>query len=511
MKYTIIALFTLSLIFAGCSNDWLNDIEPQGKLLESNYYQTEAEMEKGLIASYNMFKNQYWDGIWSSGILLGSLASDDAVAHGGGPGDRPEFWDAQEYECVATTSGLLSMWKRSYHGVYRCNVVIERVDPTSDFGKIAIAEAKTLRAMFYFDLVRYFGEGPLIKNVLTPDAYIQPKAPKQEIFEFIVEDLVAAGPDLPTRWSGGDVYRMTKYGAYGLLSKVYAYMASPYNNPGGINTALWAESEKYAQMVIDDGGYALEADYDNIWWFENEFNNETLIEMSYGYSPGEYFGGGQESVSNVMQQLCGVRGIAVNDTLGAGWGFNMVTKNLVELYEANGDTERLNGTALAQADYESWGATGGDQNQDFSGYYNKKMASWKKLNPTNSADTWGWGNNERVLRLADIYLILAEAQIAQGKSGDAAINVVRDRVGLAPITGANLDALKLERRLELAMENNRFFDLVRWDDADAVLSVSVSDEDGYHHGGYAARNATWPIPQEEIDKSDGLLIQTAGY
>lgn len=506
MKYSIFILTVLFIFLGGCSDEWLTDVEPQGKLLENNYYQTEEEMSNGMVAIYNMFKNQYWQGTWASWYMIASVASDDAVTHGGGRVDRPEIWEVQDYRHTPLTDGLEQVWNRPYYGIYRANVIIDRVDPETDFGKIAIAEAKMLRAYFYFDLVRLFGEVPLITKVLTPDEYLQSKNPKQEIFEFIVEDLKAATVDLPVRWTGGDAYRMTKYAAHGLLAKVYAYMASPFYNAGGINNDKWALAETQAQLVIDNGGYELLEDFDQIWWYNNEFNNETLIEMSYSYAEGEHWSFGENVTSNVIQQLQGVRGIAVNDTLDDGWGFDMITDDLVNAYRSQGDSVRLHGTALAEWQMVEWGVSGFDKNEDYTGYYSKKRATWEDSNPDNN--TWGYSNNERILRLSEVYLLLAEAQIAQGKSGDAAINEVRDRVDLTPVSGATMDDLKLERRLELAMEYNRFFDLVRWGDDETELGP---EKGLFHHGGYTAKNAHFPIPQAEIDNSDGFLIQAKGY
>lgn len=500
MKYKIYIIAFLFIGLGACSEEWLNDVEPQGKLLESNYYQTEEEMSNAMVAIYNMFKNQYWQGQWASWYIITSVASDDAVCHGGGRVDRPEMWEVQDYMTTPLTGGLYPVWNRPYYGIYRANVVIERVDPTTDFGKVAIAEAKMLRAYFYFDLVRLFGEVPLITKVLTPDEYEQEKVAKQDIFEFIVADLEAASKDLPKRWTGGDAYRMTKYAAHGLLAKVYAYMASPFYNEGGINNDKWALAETQAQLVIDEGDYELLDNFDDIWWYENEFNNETLIEMSYGYAEGEHWGQGENVVSNVIQQLQGPRGIAINDTLDDGWGFDMITDDLVNAYRAQGDSVRLHGTALAEWQMAEWGVTGFDKNEDYTGFYSKKRATWEGANPDNN--TWGYSNNERILRLGEIYLILAEAQIAQGKSGDAAINAVRDRVNLPAITGATMDDLKLERRLELAMEYNRFFDLVRWGDAQAELGP---EKGLFHHGGYTAKNAHFPIPDAEIQKTTKLI------
>lgn len=524
MKYITFILVTMSLLFSGCSEEWLSeDIEPQGKLLESNYYQTIEEIENGLISTYSMFKNQYWQGGWASWYILSSFPSDDANVHGGGRTDRPEMWAAWDFNVTPITDGLSQVWNRIYYGAYRANVVVNRVDPEGGpNNKAMIAEAKMLRAYFYFDLIKYFGSGPLITTVLTPAEYNQAKTDQIDIFNQIVTDLTEAAVDLPASWSGADAYRMTKYGALGLLGKVYTYMASPHYNHG---TQYYDEAKTVLKRVIDESGYELEEVYDMIWHYSNEFNNETLIEMSYGYDSRNGFNApltGQELTSNVIQQLQGPRGINPVDTINAGWGFDMPTQDLVDEYRAQGDSTRLHGTAIAIWQLQEWGVTQWDENEignpgGFTGYYTKKRLTWSALNP--NATPWGYHNNERILRLADIYLLYAEACAQTGEDQNAidAVNVVRTRaaIGNSAAFSANiqdvmsaqglslLDAIKVERRLELGMEGQRFFDLVRWGDAYEVLTSKSR--------AYTEKNAHYPIPQSDIDNSGGLLIQNEGY
>lgn len=513
MKIRILILVSMIVIFGGCSDEWLNDIEPQGKLLEVNYYETESEIKNGLVSIYSMYKNQYWQGVWSSWYLAASIPSDDAVPHGGGRGDRPEIWAMDDYAVTPITEGLESLWDRSYYGIYRSNVLIQRVDVTArESNKNMVAEAKMLRALFNFDLVRYFGEVPLIDHTLTAEEYDQSKNSKEEIYQFIVKDLKDAAEDLPVSWTGEDKYRMTKYAAHGLLGKVYMYMASPFYDLGA---AYYDSAATQLKLVIDDGPYTLEPDYNLIWWYDNEFNNETLIEMSYAYGSGEYWAGGAESESNVIQQLTGPRGLLWDaaaphkDTLVNGWGFDMVTQDLVDEYRLQGDSVRLHGTALAEWQLKEFGVDTLDHNEAYTGYYTNKRATWTLQNPDRGV--WSWGNNERILRLADIYLLYAEALNRTGNDGDAIINadIVRTRAGLGSIADVMSDqgidlyaAIKLERRLELAQEAQRFFDLVRWGDAGTVLGPL-----GFVEG----KNEHYPIPQVEIDDSNGALIQNPAY
>ena len=535
MKKSIIITSLLAiLLFFGCSKDWLKNVEPQGKLLEANYYATPDQALKGLVGVYNAVKNGYFNGTWSSYYLMASLPSDDAVAVGGGPADRPEFHSYDEYTSTPITSGLLQQWQRCYYAIYRANVLIERTSKMTDAGVLQIqAECKMIRAWMYFDLVRNFGQVPLITTELTPDQYGQAKVPEADIFAQIVLDLKdAAGMNpsatgLPPTRTGADRYRLTSWAAKALLGKVYMFMASPFYKTSDGNYELAAATLK---DVIDNSGKSLMTDYDKIWWYNNEFNEETFFEISYGSSPAAalYWGNGSESQSDVIQQLCGPRSISLNDTIWPGWGFDMVTQDLVNAYQAEGDSVRLHGTALAEWQIKKFVICGTcnpvtyvthiEKNAGYTGYFTKKRTTWKAENP--GGGVWSYSNNFRVLRLGEIYLLYAEALNRQGTPDDATarsyVDKIRTRVGLSPIDvslgGVDLyKAIKLERRLELAQEGMRFYDLVRWegdftagkgDDATNVL-VPLGFVVGKHEH--------YPLPNQEINNSEGKLIQNPAY
>jgi hypothetical protein len=305
---------------------------------------------------------------------------------------------------------------------------------------------------------------------------------------------------------------MTKYAAHGLLGKVYVYMASPFYNLG---TAYYDSAATQLKLVIDEGPYALESDFSQVWRFDNEFNDETLIEMSYGYGEGEFWDGGAETQGNVIQQLTGPRGMlwtagAIGgDTINNGWGFDMVTQDLVDEFKAQADSVRLQGTVLAEWKLVEWGLTSIEKNEAYTGYYTMKRMTWRAQNPTGLV--WAYNNNERILRLSDIYLLYAEALSQSGNDAEAIVNIdiVRARAGLGSISQVMTDqsidlytAIKLERRLELAQEAQRFFDLVRWGDAGTVLGPLGFTANKHEH---------YPIPQVEIDDSNGALIQNPNY
>ena len=197
----------------------------------------------------------------------------------------------------------------------------------------------------------------------------------------------------------------------------------------------------------------------------------------------------------------GPRGIS-SDTLLAGWGFDMVSEDLISAYNAEGDDVRKDGTAYGEAFLASIGAGTPEKNPGYTGWFSKKRAPWSYITWNSNAE-WNYETNERVIRYADVLLMMSEA-ILGGASGNADFyfKQVRERAGLDPITGVTMDDVKKERRLELAMEGFRYFDLVRWGDAATVLVPK---------GFVAVNHEVFPIPQEEIINSNYALVQNPNY
>ncbi|PLX25506.1 MAG: RagB/SusD family nutrient uptake outer membrane protein [Salinivirgaceae bacterium] len=500
IKYIFI---TLAILASGCTDDWL-ELEPVGQKLEINFYQTEEDIYQGLIAAYSMLQPKYFSG-WSSYYFLANFPSDDSEVVGGGPGDRPEYHAIGEFTMLPTNSAVLQLWRRNYYGIYRANVVIENADPSaSQASKQYIAEAKFLRAYYYFQLVQFFGDVPLITGNLTQDEYDQPRKPVKQVFSQIISDLESAIPNMELSYP--QTYRATKGAAQSLLGKIYLYMASPYYYQNYNFNLSQAEYYQLAadqfETVILSAQYDLEPVYDNIWRYEYEHGVESIFEIEYAnIERGGDWGNGRVNGGNIDVQMSGPRSIT-SDTLLAGWGFDMVTQDLIAAYNAQGDTERRDGTAYGEAFLASIGAGTPEQNPGYTGYFCKKRATWKHITWNSNAE-WNYETNERVIRYADVLLMMSEA-ILGGAAGNADyyFNLVRERAGLDPIAGVTMDDIKTERRLELAMEGFRYFDLVRWGDAATVLGPK---------GFVAGKHEVFPIPQEEIVNSNNALTQNPNY
>ena len=503
IKY-ILAIALISL--TACS-DWL-EMEPVGEKFESNFYSSEQEIYQGLVACYSMLQPKYFSG-WSSYYFMANFPSDDSEVVGGGKGDRPEYHEVNEFRTLPTNTAVLQLWRRGYYGINRANAVLLNADPEASAKSLEyIAEARFLRAYYYFELVRFFGDVVLFTENLGADEYDQKQAPAEEVYAQIIEDLTTAIPDLPLKTELGstDNYRATEGAARMLLGRAYLYMASPYfqqrydfDLSAGEYYSLAAE--QFAEVVALDI-YELEPEYDDIWQLSHERGVESIFEIEYGnIERGGDWGNGRVNGGNIDVQMSGPRSIST-DTLNAGWGFDMVTTDLIAAYDAAGDQVRKEGTAYGESFLASIGASGWEKNEGYTGWFSKKRAPWVHTT-SSSVPTWNYETNERVMRYADLLLMQAEAMIGSG-SGDPAIpfNKVRERAGLDPLGTVTMDDIKAERRLELAMEGFRYIDLIRWGDAPAVLG-SLGFVEGKHE--------VFPIPQDEILNSNNTLEQNDNY
>lgn len=380
-------------------------------------------------------------------------------------GDKLEF-DNLEYTSAA--GSIKSMWKRWYKTIGRATKTIEYIEEQAASGveipnkDRLIGEARFLRAVSYFFLVRGWGDVPLQHKELDV------RVPAAEVYAYIEEDFNYAKSVLPIAkdYSAGDLGRASKGAADGFLAKVYLYQKK------------YQEAYDAATRVADKGvyGYDLLEDYAKVWRLEGENSKESLFEIQ---ARGESLAHGVHQYS----QTQGARG-----TTGWGWGFNTPTQNLVDAFDAQGDEIRKNATIIFRNStlYDGYkvGAT------DNARYNYKAYSSANQ----GAADT---DKNIRMLRLGEILLIKAEAANELGKTDEAlaALKRVRDRVKLSEVK--ERDQLKLrkiiwdERRLELAFEHDRWFDLVRTGQGkDAMAANGKTFVVGKHE--------LFPIPYDQV-------------
>jgi starch-binding outer membrane protein, SusD/RagB family len=507
----ILYITTLSLIlFAGCSKDNL-DIEPQGILLEASYFNTEDDVFRALISAYDPIN---WTYNWgASQWMTCTAASDDANSGGDFKGDRPEWDDANYFNISVTNDGPMQLWKKYYAGIYRCNIIFSNISGNTDLETdqvaIYLAEAKFLRAYYYFDLVRYFGDVPLIDHAVGSSEYSLSRTPASDIYNFIVKDLTEAVPvleaDAPMQG------RVDKGAAMALLGKVYLFMSSPYWNLGN----HYQDAANLFAQVISLNKYELMENYADNFDRNFNFNKESIFELNYTDIIGMDWDASNpydRMEGNIDWQMAGLRKPVQTDSsiFAEGWGAIKPTRELAEAYLVNNDKVRYNASMISRDSLESIGITYTDPYGD-DGYVRMKYQIFQKDQPAN---TNAWDNNNRIIRLADVYLMLAECMVngasdPNSHTADYYVNLVRTRSHLPAKSGVTLDDIILERQLELSFEGIRYWDVLRWNKGDEIFGNFRKDSPDYQWD--PLKKGLWPIPQTEILRTGGSLKQNTGY
>lgn len=468
---SLICLMLGASLLAGCSEDFL-DVDSRETIAQDDDAVTTPEMYVNGI--YGMLTE--WDYAFSY-LGVTEIISDNADK-GSSPGDTGGDKDQLDNLQFTSSSGSFgAMWTNWYKAIGRATYSIEY---TQNFGLTdetyknrLIGEAEFLRAFHYFYLVRGWGDVPLQHVDLTT------RAPKADVYAYIEQDLLDAIEKLPVKsgYASADLGRATKGAAQALLSKVYLYEGK------------WQQAYDMANTVITSGEYGLESDYAVLWRLSSENGTESIFEVQ---ARGEVVAHGVQQYT----QTQGARG-----TSGWGWGFNTPSQNLLDAYNAEGDAIRRDATIIFAGEtlYDGREVSASVENP----MYNEKAYSSANAG-ADDAD-----KNIRVLRLAEIYLIKAEAANELGNTADAlaALNIVRARVSLAPSTAAGGTALRSaiwnERRLELAFEHDRWFDLVRTGQAQAAMTAAGKTF-------IVGTHELFPIPYDQLIQTPAML-QNPGY
>lgn len=542
----ILAILTLiaSLTFISCEDFLTEEVRGQQNL--DTYFQSAEDAETFITGCYQAITFGGWwniNTVW----LLSEMCSDDGWM-GNTTQSQSDYISLAHYQGTGQSNGAISnFWQYRYKGILRCNVAIERIAEApitdEDLKNRLIAEARFLRGYFYFELVKNFGGVPLITGFLMPEE-IQgiTRASEKDSYKFIEEDFKAAAAVLPKRYPAADMGRATRGAALGLLGKVYLYQSK------------WQDAHDVLKSVIDEKEYDLLPDFGDVWSVDHNNSIESLFEVQYMYHETLALGG-------ALTVITGAR-----SGPGDGWSWGQPTANLEQAYLDAGDTERLRWTIIKTGCTEIAGE------DNFKAFIDnsKNMAKYDDY-----IEKYGWNPecyiidpaqhksarivrkyfvpidkrpevynidkiplNHRILRYADVLLMYAEAcnELNDDATARKYLNLVRDRVDLPEVkSGGNelRKAIRLERRLELAWEQNRLYDIRRWtDDNGKKMICNLMGPDGsfvkyntdpatrdlyeWENQGEASdkgtgfdekRDMVFPIPLYEITMSNGSIVQ----
>lgn len=504
-----IALVAVSMLFmiTGCKK--FLDTDRQGAYDPENYpypggsgpYDQFVFSAYNELRSFNVHSQSY--------ITAVSIRSDDADK-GSTPADGgANALDMDNFPVTPSNGFCNTIWIGYYTLINKCNVTIKEVNTntlivaTPAIKTQTIAEAKFLRAYAYFNLVRFFGRVPLIDTLFdNPTAQNNiPQSTAAQLYTFIENDLTFAAANLPASWNAATFPgRITSGAANGLLAKVY------------LTQQKWAQAMAAANTVMMSGQYNLSTPYDVIFREEGENSKESVFEVQATASANAQTANGVQ-----YAQIQGVRGPGAWDL---GWGWNSPSTYLEAAYEPNDPRKARTilftstATVPGLTIYGETTPTGLPNPR-----YNNKVYSNPAVRST-VGHRFGYWMNVRILRYADIVLMYAEAANEVGGAANitaaaTALNSVRFRArngnnailpNVTTTDQATLRAaIRQERRIELAMEQDRFFDLVRWGVAAAVLNAS--GKPNFNNN----RDVLLPIPQTQIDLSAGVLTQNPGY
>lgn len=489
------------------------------------YFQNEEECLKQVAGCYQSI---FWDDWWQVSVFyIGADMSTDDMWMGNTTQSQSDWIRMAHYGNPKQDGPLSNYWQYRYKGILRCNIVIAKVPnapiTNENLRKRMIAEAKFLRAFQYFELVKNFGGVPVILEMKLPEEILGiTRKSTEETYAQIEQDLKDAIVDLPRRseYPSSDLGRATRGAAMGYLGKIYLYQGK------------FTEAEQVLKDLIDSNEYDLCTNFKDVWSIENNNSIESLFEVQYS--------------SDISYNLGGRLPVFTGSRDDTGWSWGLPTSNLEKAFIDAGDTERLKWTIVKNGD-----DVPGDDTPEAKNYLitpdkhksariNRKFYIPHNLRPT-PYDANHNNLNHRLLRYADILLMYAEAANEDGNDSEArkALKRVRDRVGLSDVTSSGKtlrDAIRLERRLELALEHQRLYDLRRWNDDNGKKALcNIMGENGtfVRYNLYQStdqyeitnqkensnkgitfredRDLLYPIPNTEVLLSGGSIEQNPNF
>lgn len=557
MKNTIKIFIGFLLLSFGCNEDFM-ELVPQAQESTQSFYSNINGALQAVNAVYDVMQR----GERVSRIeFYGDVCSGDAMA-GGEPtrSDQPAMQEMMRFQTSTDNLYIRTYWRSMYQGIFRANMVIQNVttDNLPDEDAVLVnrinAEARFMRSLYYFKLIKFYGAVPLIDHPLNPDEFEQERVPVGDIYHFIQEDLEIAAQNLPLKseYAPADMGRATKGAAQALQAQAYLYESCYAKYYAGDDrfqncSEKWDLALSAAEKVINSGEYWLEGGegHENTYLNMHDVEVPALrwIFMTVGENSGgsifeiqfEELGGQDEAGEGTLipvyygcRQVFDKEGRSIGNW---GWGFICPTDYFVETIDKQDPrykyfviepTDKIPWAYPDSLMVDSWAASP-------TGRHNWKYVLEYEERP----DFFNAPLNFKVIRYADLLLWAAEAAFHLDDNGKATnfVNMVRTRARNSGTTGfpqnlsnVTLDDIMEERRIELSFENIRYFDMVRYNKADDILKYAYNNwpensvpntgellQQQFYDNWEKGKHELLPVPQAEIDISNGVLTQNPGY
>lgn len=486
------------------------DLQPLDRVTTDTYYKTAEDFDGATFAAYSTIQDFWGTSTETIGEMgefwkLTLAVTDDVDADPNQADGRA--LDLDRLLIRASDIPYAALYTQVYEGILRANLVIENAEGenelTSEEKTRFTAEAKFLRAFFHFLALQMWGTPPLVTEVKKDLANLAVgNSTKDELFAAILSDLQAASAGLPDAWDDANLGRATKWTARSFEGKVNVWKED------------WPAAITAFEDVIQNGPYELMPTYEDVFDFVQENNAESIFEIQFGgpFSDDNLWVF-DDTHSEAFKASQGTARVwyfdPSNGAPGGHLGWFVPSQNLVDEFEPGdprlvssiyrtGETfYTIDGSSIAQLPFDPAWTSSGYAIKKYGGERNAKASDYS---PNGQAQF----NNERWFRYAELLLLYAEALIESGRGGEAMTiinNEIRARVGLgnSPIADP-LQALQHEKRVEMAFEPHRWFDIVRWGIGPTVFGSK-----------WDPKFVVFPFPQSEIDRSQGLLVQNSGY
>ncbi len=503
------------MLFTSCEDGL--DIPKHGNMGgQDDFYKTDAETEQAVASMYVSWGNNYFN--W---FFLKNLLSDDVWTGGGSRGDNSDMERLNEYTFDTDHGIIAGVYQGLYGVIYKANLIIEKVTPDTPVKSQAVAEARFFRGWAHFELASLWGTAPVVDHLLEPGEYHKGNSTTEELWDQAENDFRAAidSKALPSKSNPNDetgAIRVTLETARAMLGKTLVFRGK------------YADAATELDKVIASGKYDLyRGDYDKLHHAIANNCCEAMLEVQKRNDPEQIW-----NMFTMTYLMMGWRTSLINigsmaEIANGTYGFVNPTGSLYDAFVAmegkNG--YRLNSTIRTYDELNSeYGLTvnAGERLVGHEGLFNWKNRALKADNVMDNQMFQGTQYiNLRVMRYAEVLLLAAEAHIKSGGSkADDYINAIRERVKLAPVSGATLEDLKKEKRLEMCMECVRFQDLVRWGDAAKYLgnrgasipafSAKGVEAKAYTNSsfGFKDKHNLLPIPRKEIELNRNMTQNT---